>query len=269
MPETSRDTAHRLSFDHMAELYDETRTVDPACFESALDFLTDRFPPRAFPTVFYPGIGTGRIAIPLAKRGYRITGLDLSRAMLDVLRRRVRRRQPSLPVSSLIADAAAVPFPNATFDLAITVHFLHIVRDWQTVLSEIVRVVRPGGTALIMYTGYGTEIPMLNARYTELCAERGHQVRRRGIRSTGRLADCLHSLGCTCEWIEGRWQWRARARLGRTFAYMSRRAYSFTSPAPDDVHAGAIQALHSEFGSRLATEVEVPNEIRLALISLP
>ena len=66
----------------MARLYDETRGFHRKCFDYALDFLVDRFPPQVFSNVFEPGIGNGRIAIPLAKRGYKITGVDISEEML-------------------------------------------------------------------------------------------------------------------------------------------------------------------------------------------
>jgi predicted TPR repeat methyltransferase len=66
----------------MAELYDGTRVFDKGCFDSALDFLAERFPADKFGNVFYPRIGTGRIAIPPAERGYRITGIDISTEML-------------------------------------------------------------------------------------------------------------------------------------------------------------------------------------------
>lgn len=59
-----------MSFNRVVQLYDETRAFDVDCFDSALDFLTERFPPTLFNKLFEPGIGTGRIAIPLAERGY-------------------------------------------------------------------------------------------------------------------------------------------------------------------------------------------------------
>ena len=61
-------TMRSLSFDSMVKLYDETRGFDKECFDSALDFLVDRFPPQDFGKVFEPGIGNGRIAIPLAEQ---------------------------------------------------------------------------------------------------------------------------------------------------------------------------------------------------------
>ncbi len=93
-----------LSFDEMAGQYDETRNYDEGCFSSALDYLVSRFPPDRFPSVLEPGIGTGRIAIPLAERGYQVTGVDVSKKMLAVLDRQIKQMSQPLPISFYQAD---------------------------------------------------------------------------------------------------------------------------------------------------------------------
>lgn len=60
--------------------------------------------------------GTGRQAIELAKRGYSVTGVDLSEAMLK--RAREKARAAGVEVNFIKADARALPFHNE-FDLAI------------------------------------------------------------------------------------------------------------------------------------------------------
>ena len=50
----------------MAELYDRTRVYDRNCFDSALDFLVERFPPVEYGSVLEPGAGT---SIPDRVRG--------------------------------------------------------------------------------------------------------------------------------------------------------------------------------------------------------
>jgi SAM-dependent methyltransferase len=54
------------------------------------------------------GVGTGRVAIPLAKSGVRITGVDVSRAMID----RLAENVGPLPVDGLVADAASFALPT-------------------------------------------------------------------------------------------------------------------------------------------------------------
>jgi SAM-dependent methyltransferase len=54
------------------------------------------------------GIGTGRIALPLAARGVRVDGIDLSPAMVDQLRAKPGGDQ----LSVTIGDLADVPVPG-------------------------------------------------------------------------------------------------------------------------------------------------------------
>ena len=120
-----------LSFDDMAEFYDETRVFDANCLNSAIDYIVDRFSPDKFGSTFYPGIGTGRIAIPLAERGYRITGIDISNEMLAVLRNRLVKAGQFLSISYCKADTTKVPFVSTTFDMAIAVHLFYFISEWQ------------------------------------------------------------------------------------------------------------------------------------------
>ena len=72
-----------LNFDRMIKYYDETRIFNQKCFNEAINYIVERFPPKVYKKVFEPGIGTGRISIPLAQRGYHIYGIDISTEMLN------------------------------------------------------------------------------------------------------------------------------------------------------------------------------------------
>lgn len=87
------------------------------------------------------GIGTGRIAHPVVRAGARVTGIDISAGMLRELGNQDTRERLSL----VQADMHAMPFPNDLFDGVMAVHVLHLADDWRTVLTEIARVLRPGG----------------------------------------------------------------------------------------------------------------------------
>ena len=259
-----------LSFDNMAELYDETRIFDTYCFNSALDYIVDRYPPRRFGSIFYPGIGTGRIAIPLAERGYRVTGVDISEEMLALMKKRVMKARQSLQISFQMANVLKLPFSTRAFDMAIAVHLFYFIQNWKKAIDEILRVVKGDGPVVLMHTGTGTEIPFLNERYKELCNELGCPIQEIGVKSTGSVVDYCRSIGCHTEQIRDLWQWTSRIRLDKALGYVESRAYSFTNMASDDVHSKTIERLESElqhqFGS-LTTEVEVPNQVYLVLIS--
>ncbi|GAI45199.1 unnamed protein product, partial [marine sediment metagenome] len=176
-----------MSFDPMVQLYDETRVFDTGCFDSALDFLTKRFPPSTFSKLFEPGIGTGRIAIPLAERGYQVTGVDISDEMLEFLNERLLQMKQPLPISSHKMDVLKLPFPDAVFDIAIAVHLLYFIQQWKKAVSEILRVLKEHSPLVLMHTGTGAEIPSLNSRYKELCAEQGYLIKDIGVKSNSEV----------------------------------------------------------------------------------
>ncbi len=261
-----------LSFNSMARLYEETRVVDENALSSALDFLVDRFPPEKYANLFYPGIGTGRIAIPLARRGYRISSVDISEEMISILRTKLARAGQVLPISVVQADILRMPPYPAPFDMAIAVHLFYFIPDWQRAVCEIIAAVRQNAPLVLMHTGTGMEIPFLNERYKELCREQGCHIEELGVKSTTQVIDYLVTLGYKPEWIRDRWQWSQRIGLDRALGYIEKRAYSFTTFASETVHSRAIKGLESEllqkFGS-LASEIEVPNQVYLVILSKP
>jgi SAM-dependent methyltransferase len=258
-----------LSFDGLVELYDQTRCVDERCFAGALDYLAGRFPVDSYPRLFEPGIGTGRIAVPLARRGYRVTGVDLSQEMLDALRTRLRQNAPGPAVTGLQADIVRLPFPPESFHLAVAVHVFYFIRDWRKAADEVLRVVRRGGFLILMHTGTGMEIPELNERYKEFCSELGFHPSAPGVKSTRDVADHYQALGCAVEWVRKRWTWTARIPLERAVDDIRRRAYSFTVPVPEEIHRKAVRQLSVDMERRyhhLETFVEIPNRIYMAVV---
>jgi demethylmenaquinone methyltransferase / 2-methoxy-6-polyprenyl-1,4-benzoquinol methylase len=92
----------------------------------------------------------------------RVTGVDFTLPMLAVARRRKLQAQRRSAFSQ--ADALALPFPNGTFD-AITVGYgLRNIADPEEALCEILRVLSPGGRAVILDFGK-PENPIASALY--------------------------------------------------------------------------------------------------------
>lgn len=257
-----------VSFDSIAAVYDETRTFDKHCFNAALDYIAERFPPAKYKRLFEPGIGTGRIAIPLAEKGYRVTGVDISGKMLKRLAEKLSRRRLPLAVAFQQADVIALPFPDATFDIVVAVHVFHLIRNWKKAMSEVFRVLQPDAPLILMFTGSGSEVPHVKDRYRAICAECGHPIRHIGMQRED-LPDYVSTIGRHIEQISGRWQWQQRVRVDKTLADIGKRFYSISRHAPDDVHLKAIKKLELELKQQygdLAVEVEVPTQINLAFV---
>jgi len=87
------------------------------------------------------GIGTGRGSLPLAREGFRVTGVDSSQAMLD----QCARLATDLPVTLRQADLARLDFEADSFDTVLSLNVLVHFPHWRQVLAEWRRVVRPGG----------------------------------------------------------------------------------------------------------------------------
>ena len=85
------------------------------------------------------GTGPGTLIGPAVERGAQVAAIDIAPEMVD----QARARYPHVEVAT--ADASSVPYDDATFD-AVTIGFcLHHVADARAVLSEALRVLRPGG----------------------------------------------------------------------------------------------------------------------------
>ena len=92
--------------------------------------------------------GTGKQAFAFARKGYDVTGIDLSENMLKV----AKKNNTYKNVRFEAADAANMPFDSSSFDISCISFALHemplTIRE--KVLNEIVRVTKPKGTIIIV-----------------------------------------------------------------------------------------------------------------------
>ena len=91
-------------------------------------------------TVLDVGTGTGRAALTLSAAGARVTGVDASSEMLRVARERASVER--LNVTFAPADAHALPFPDRSFDVAVSLRVLMHTPDWRLCVRELCRVAR-------------------------------------------------------------------------------------------------------------------------------
>lgn len=95
------------------------------------------------------GVGTG-LALPYYRPDKRVTGIDLSAHMLALARRRVEREGLAHVKALLELDAEDTGLPAASFDLAAVMFVASVVPNPRRLLSELKRLVRPGGTLLFV-----------------------------------------------------------------------------------------------------------------------
>jgi SAM-dependent methyltransferase len=130
-------------YDDVAACYDASRggELRGDNFASELD---RRLPTGSGP-VLEVGVGTGVVALGLARRGRAVIGVDVSAAMLT----RARARLGPVLVRG---DSRSLPLGDDSVSSAVSVWVVHAVVPPQAMFSEVARVLRPGGCYLVCPT---------------------------------------------------------------------------------------------------------------------
>jgi SAM-dependent methyltransferase len=137
-----------------------------------LEKALGEWPERRFEHGLEIGAGTGYFCLNMLQLGLveRATATDISDGMLEALRASAARL--GLEVETASADAARLPFEDASFDLVFGHAVLHHVPDLGRALAELERVLRPGGT--LAFCGepsrYGDVIAAVPKRGAHLAA---------------------------------------------------------------------------------------------------
>jgi len=126
------------------------------------------------------GCGTGVVTRDVAARvglGGHVVGVDPSRALLAVARRRTGAEGTGARPTFRHGDGLALPFAPASFDVTLAVTVLLHVPSSDRVLGEMVRVTRPGGRVAVLDQDFGTfAIDVLDRALTRRIVD-GHAER--------------------------------------------------------------------------------------------
>ena len=129
---TMRDTWMAGDFGRIAKV--STREAEE--FVRRLDL-----PPDAH--VLDVACGTGNASIPLARRGSRVTGVDIAPNLLEQARERAAAE--GLQILFEEGDAEQLPYPDSTFDAVVTMFGAMFAPQPERVVAECGRVLKPGG----------------------------------------------------------------------------------------------------------------------------
>jgi SAM-dependent methyltransferase len=121
---------------------------------SASDTIMDKAAVSSGDELLDVACGTGNLAIPAAKRGAKVTAMDITPKLLEVAR--AEAADAGLEIEFSEGDAEALAFADASFDKTISVFGMIFAPQHELAASEMVRVTRPGGTvAITAWTGEG------------------------------------------------------------------------------------------------------------------
>jgi demethylmenaquinone methyltransferase / 2-methoxy-6-polyprenyl-1,4-benzoquinol methylase len=117
-------------------------------------FLVSRLEVGPDARVLDVATGTGAVALELVRQhGCSVVGIDRSPEMLAVARRRVGERGLGRRIELHQGRAETLPFPDGSFDALTVTYLLRYVDDPAATISELARVVRPGGTIALLDFG--------------------------------------------------------------------------------------------------------------------
>jgi SAM-dependent methyltransferase len=149
---------HHDFFASNASRYDDSRP--PLLTDSPLAALIGTAALASQALILDVATGTGRVAIPLARAGYRVIGIDQAEEMLRAL----RRKAPDAGVTAVAATGRSLPFANAHFDVVLMARLLYLAADWRAILADAVRVLHPSGRLLHEWAGGTPDEPWVQIR---------------------------------------------------------------------------------------------------------
>ncbi|MDH3364720.1 MAG: class I SAM-dependent methyltransferase [Thermoplasmata archaeon] len=221
----------RVSFDRIADRYDETRAYAEGVPRRIAEALERELTTDC--AVLEVGVGTGRIAEPLRTHGFDVVGVDVSMGMLS------RARSKGV-VDVALADATSLPFVDDAFDHALSVHLTHLISEWRLALAEMARVASDRLVSMVTERD-GCDLEAMQLAYEGACADAGHKVRHPGLRER-ELADVVRPMrkAHVAENTVGLYVTDAIERYRE-------RTFSDLWDVPDDVHQTAIRSLEERY----------------------
>jgi SAM-dependent methyltransferase len=233
--------ARPTSFDRVADCYDATRALPPAALAGVAAGIAQAAHALApAPALLEVGVGTGRIAVPLADIGVRVLGVDIAPAMLA----RLRAKRPDVPV--VIGDAALPPFRPGTFHGVLFVHVLHLFSDPGAALRAAHALVLPRGMLLYGRTDHGASPrrQMITAARQLLRDLAGIHLGAREWNESANRAFAEHARTVGAQMAEATLaHWVERTTGRDLLEALARRTYSSSWAIPDAVMPELLQRL--------------------------
>ncbi len=259
-----------ISFDRAASFYDRTRGFPPGIGKRIVEAIGLRAGLQRGERLLELGVGTGRLALPLAEEGLDVYGVDLSWNMLEVL----RKKDAEGRVRPIQGDIVALPFASASFAAVLIVHVLHLVGAWRRALEEAVRVLRPGGVLILGWGERGESGPSWQVRkaWREIVARLGGTIERPGERESERIVAALEGMGLRREEIGEAARWTVRTSPAEAVQTIAERIFSETWFLPDPMHQAALEELRRWAGQHYAdpeATIETEEVFRLAILRRP
>lgn len=247
-----------VNFDRATPYYDQTRGFPDGVAAEVGAHIADVAALNPQSKLLEIGIGTGRIALPLAPHVASIAGMDISRGMMNEL----RTKQSDEPIHLAEANGHHLPYASDTFDAAYITHVLHLVPDPERVLQEAQRVVKPDGCFLHMRNKRGTSDKL------KPVIDVWNQITRHGeqrVRRWDNTDDHIEAVG-----------WEKIGEYGYNFTYQNRigdfveriqkRQWSSTWLMDDDLWQQGVDAVLMAVDEYLDGDMDISEETTMTFL---
>jgi ubiquinone/menaquinone biosynthesis C-methylase UbiE len=125
------------------------------------------------------GCGAGVMATELASQGLRVAAVDTVPRMLQLTQERATRLGLEESISVTLCDARRLPFASQTFDLLVALGVISWLDSPLSAVTEMARVCRPGGYAVVTCGNLFRFESILDPRHTALLAPVRHRVKEK------------------------------------------------------------------------------------------
>ncbi len=148
-------------FDSISERYDFlnhmlSMNIDKGWRKKVVKIATAEGPKQ----ILDVATGTADLAIALTKaHPEKITGIDISNGMLEVGRKKIKEKGLTEIITLQQADSEDLPFDDNTFDIVTVAFGVRNFENLEKGMSEIKRVLKPGGKALVLEFSQPTGFP--------------------------------------------------------------------------------------------------------------
>lgn len=279
--------ASSFSFDPLADYYDATRGYPPGVAQQIARDIVQALNARPGTRFLEVGVGTGRIAVPLATQGFDYSGVDISGKMVAYCLVKLREQgwqeevrpwgslpdeqatttpevwrflqvDPPARMRLALADMTALPFADASFDVSLGVHVFHLVSDWQLAIREAMRVVRPGGLFVQCWDKHTSEERgLIGRKWEEILKELRGEVKSSRSYYEGAIEQWLRANGFQPE-IVGLTRWETVRTPRSRVEHIARRLSSGTRRIPDELFRASVERLERWAQDYFGEQLDVP-----------